>query len=90
MTIREFLLENFAGHLEYHPRRGLLSVSLAIAAECAWIFSGYEGRFTTVPLIFALGGLALLVKGTFLFRKSSEGVGLSQQNVTQRSSAPSP
>jgi hypothetical protein len=88
VTIREFLLENFAGDLEYHPRRGLLYVGLAIAAECVWSFSRYEGRFTAVPLIFALGGVALLVKGIFLFRKSSEGVGLSQQNVTQRPDSP--
>jgi hypothetical protein len=83
VTIRDFFLENFAGDLEYPPRRGLVYVGLAIAGECAWIFSRDEGRFTTVPLIFGLGGLALLVKGIFLFRKSSEGVGLSQQNVTR-------
>jgi hypothetical protein len=88
VTIREFFLENFAGDLEYHPRRGLLYVGLAIAAECVWIFLPYEGRVTAVPLIFALGGLALLVKGAFLFRKSSEGVGLSQQNITQRPDSP--
>jgi len=90
VTIREFFLGNFAGDLEYHPRRGLLYVGLAIAAECVWIFSRYEGRFTAAPLIFALGGVALLVKGIFLFRKSSEGVGLSQQNVTQWPDSPPP
>ena len=89
MTIRESFLGNFAGDLEYHPRRGLLYVGLAISAGCFWIFSPYETRFTTVPLIFALGSLALLVKGIFLFRKSSEGVGLSQQNLTALS-GPSP
>ena len=88
MTIREFLLENFAGDLEYHPRRGFLYVGLATVAECIWSFSPYEGRFTAVPLIFALGGVALLVKSIFLFRKSSEGLGLSQQNVTQRLDSP--
>jgi hypothetical protein len=88
VTIREFFLENFAGDLEYHPRRGLLYMGLAIAAECVWIFLPYEGRVTAVPLIFALGGLALLVKGAFLFRKSSEGLGLSQQNITQRPDSP--
>ncbi|HEX3544243.1 MAG TPA: hypothetical protein VHT31_06925 [Candidatus Acidoferrum sp.] len=83
MTIREFFLENFAGDLEYHPRRGLLYPGLAIAAECFWIFSSYEARFTAIRLVFLSGGLALLLKGIFLFRKSSEGIGLSLQKATQ-------
>jgi hypothetical protein len=83
VTIREFFLENFAGDLEYHPRRGLLYPGLAIAAECFWIFSSYEARFTAIRLVFLSGGLALLLKGIFLFRKSSEGIGLSLQKATQ-------
>jgi hypothetical protein len=57
VTIREFFLENFAGDLEYHPRRGLLYLGLAIAAECLWIFSSYEERFTAIRLVFLSGGL---------------------------------
>ena len=85
MTIRDFFLENFAGDLEYRPRRGLLYLGLGIGAGCFWIFSTYEKRFTAVPLIFALGSLTLFVKGIFLLRKSSEGLGLSHQELTDLS-----
>lgn len=42
-------------------------------------------QFTTVPLVFALGGLALLIKGIFLMRKSSEGLALSDQELAKLS-----
>jgi hypothetical protein len=72
VSIREFFLENFAGDLEYHPRRAAIYLILAIAAGCFWIFSPAETKFTVVPLVFALGSLALLGKGIFLLRPSSE------------------
>ena len=77
MSIRGFLLENFAGDLEYHPRRAMVYFCLAAGAGTVWIFSSPESKFTTMPLVLALGGLALFGKGVFLFRKSSEGLGLS-------------
>ena len=85
MTLREFFLENFAGDLEYHPRRAVLYLSLATAALCFWIFSPSETKFTAIPLVFALGSLTLLLKGIFLLRKSSEGLGLSEQDLTSLS-----
>ncbi len=85
MTIRAFFLENFAGDLEYHPRRALSYLSFGIAAACFWIFSSYEARFTAIPLIFALGSLTLFVKGIFLLRRSSEGLGLSDQELAELS-----
>ncbi len=87
MTLREFLLENFAGDLEYHPRRALLYLSLATAVLCLWIFSPSETKFTAIPLVFALGTLTLLLKGIFLLRKSSEGLGLSEQELANLSSS---
>src|SRR6266513_636132 len=87
VTLREFLLENFAGDLEYHPRRALLYLSLATAVLCFWIFSPSETKFTAIPLVFALGSLTLLPKGIFLLRKSSEGLarvsGLSSVGTQQ-------
>jgi hypothetical protein len=83
VAIREFFLENFAGDLEYHPRRAVVYLVLGIASACAWIVAPYETRFTPVPLVFALGSLTLFAKGIFLFRKSSEGLGLSQQQLTK-------
>ena len=80
MSIREFLLENFAGDLEYNPRRAVLYIALAIAAAALWTFSPAKAKFTTLPLVFALGALTLATKGTFLLRRSSEGLGLSESD----------
>ena len=81
MTIREFLLENFAGDLEYHPRRAALYLALGATALCSWIFSAYENNITLIPLVVLLGSITLLLKGMFLLRKSSEGLGLSHQEI---------
>ena len=78
MTLREFFWENFAGDLEYHPRRAVLYLALSAAALCSWIFAAPEIKFRTTPLVFGLGSLTLLLKGIFLLRKSSEGLGLTQ------------
>jgi hypothetical protein len=81
VNLREFFVENFAGDLEYHPRRAVLYVVLAVAAAAAWFFSPAETKFTTTPLVFALGALTLLTKSIFLFRRSSEGLGLNQSDL---------
>jgi len=87
VNLREFLLENFAGDLEYHPRRAALYLIIGAAAASFWIFSSAESKFTTTPLIFALGSLALFTKGVFLLRKSSEGLGLSESDLAALSSS---
>src|ERR1700736_4723289 len=81
MSLREFFFENFAGDLEYHPRRAALYLVLAIAAAAVWFFSPAETKFTTTPLVFALGGVTLVTKGIFLFRRSSEGLGLYENDL---------
>src|SRR5258708_4929933 len=85
VTLREFFLENFAGDLEYNPRRAGLYLSLAVAALCFWIFSAPEVKFTAIPLIFGLASLTLLLKGIFLLRKSSEGLGLTPSELADLS-----
>jgi len=85
VNLRDVFVENFAGDLEYHPRRAVLYFALAVAAFCFWIFSPSNTQFTAVPLVFALGGVALLIKGIFLMRKSSEGLGLSDQQLAELS-----
>jgi len=85
VTIREVLLENFAGDLEYHPRRAILYLVPAVAAFCFWFFSPSNLQFNTAPLVFALGSVTLLLKGIFLLRKSSEGLGLSKQELVNLS-----
>jgi len=89
VTLREFFLENFAGDLEYHPHRAVLYLGLAAAVLCFWIFSAPEVKFTTVPLVFGLGSLTLLVKGLFLLRKSSEGLALTSSDLADASDASS-
>ncbi len=85
MNLREIFVENFAGDLEYHPRRAVVYLILAVASFCFWVFSPSVVQFTTVPLVFAFGSLALLIKGIFLMRKSSEGLGLSDQELARLS-----
>jgi hypothetical protein len=83
LNLRELFLEKLAGDLEYHPRRALIYLTLAVGAACFWIFSPADNKFTPVPLVFALGSLTLLAKGVFLLRPSSEGVGLSDAEVSE-------
>jgi hypothetical protein len=54
-------------------------------ALCYWVFSPSETRLTIIPLVFALGRLTLLDKGAFLLRNSSEGLGLSEQELAKLS-----
>jgi hypothetical protein len=84
LSLREFFLENFAGDLEYHPRRAALYIVLAIAAAGSWIFSPAEIKFAAAPLVFVLGALTLLGKGIFLLRRSSEGLGLYESDLDAR------
>lgn len=83
MNLRQFFLENFADDLEYHPRRAAIYLLLALGAASFWILSPAESKFTTVPLVFALGGLTLLGKGILLLRPSSEGIGLSTREIVE-------
>lgn len=85
MNLHEFLVENFAGDLEYHPRRAVLYLALGAAALNYWVFSAPDMKFTTIPLVFALGSLTLIVKGVFLFRKSSEGLALTEPEIADLS-----
>ncbi|MGA2274128.1 MAG: hypothetical protein ABSH00_11275 [Bryobacteraceae bacterium] len=85
MELRESVLENIAGDLECHPRRGLIYLGLGAAALCYWILAPPRDKLMVVPLVFGLGSLALLLKGVFLFRKTSEGLGLTQVDLTRLS-----
>ncbi len=85
MSLRESLLDEFAGDLEYHPRRAILYLGLGVTALGFWFFSPSDAKFTVIPIVFCLGSLTLLVKGIFLFRKSSEGLGLSEREIVNLS-----
>jgi hypothetical protein len=81
MDFRGFLFDELIGDLEYHPKRGLLYLGLGTASLCYWIFTPPDDRFSTAPLLFGLGSLALLLKGVFFLRRSSEGIDTSQQGL---------
>jgi hypothetical protein len=87
LSFRGSILEEFAGDLEYHPRRGALYLILAGAAFSFWYFTPPERKFTATPIVFALGAITLLLKGVFLLRKSSEGVGMPQSDFDALQSA---
>ena len=85
MTLREFFWENFAGDLEYHPRRAVLYLGFAAVALCYWIFAPAEIKFAAIPLVFVLGSLTLILKGIFPLRKSSERIGLTSSDFDELS-----
>ena len=87
MDNREYLMDNIAGDLEYHPRRAITYLVLAIAAACFWYFSPSETSLTTTPVVMGLGSLTLAAKGIFLLRKSSEGLGLTEAELAGLSEA---
>lgn len=82
MNLRQFVAENFAGDLEYHPRRAAIYLLLGAASLLFWWLSPPSAKFTVVPLVFVLGSFALIVKGIFLLRKSSEGLGMSNEELS--------
>jgi len=61
----------------------LLYFGFGAASLGAWIFAPAGTRFTSVPLVLALGSLALLLKGVFLLRRTSEGLGLTPLEFAQ-------
>lgn len=78
MNLRQFVSENFAGDLEYHPRRGALYLLLGVAGLAGWWLIPSE-RYADIRLVLGVGAIPFLIKGVFFFRKSSEGLGLSYQ-----------
>ena len=86
MSYRESIMEEFAGDLEYHPRRAAVYFVLSAAAFSFWYFTPPDNKFTTTPLVFALGSLTLFLKAIFLMRKSSEGLALTQHEIDALSS----
>ena len=85
MSIREWLLEEVAGDLEYNPRRAAIYVSIGALAIAAWAFARASDKYGVTPLVFGLGGLALIVKGVFMFRKESAGLGMSERPLMELS-----
>jgi len=83
MSPREMVFDEFAGDLEYHPRRAVIYFALAAAAFSFWFFSSPENKSTITPIVLGLGSLtlSLALKGVFPLRKSSEGLGLARHEL---------
>jgi hypothetical protein len=82
---RERLFDHFAGDVEYHPKRGFIYLVLGTTALLVWLYYP-QNQYQTLPLIFGLGSVPLLIKAVFFFRRSSEGLGLSARGLEQVSS----
>src|ERR1035438_1901472 len=78
MAFRERIFDNLVGDLEYHPKRALLYLALGVTALAVWAFAPHGHKVDVVPIVFAAGGLALLLKGIFLLRKTSDGLAPSR------------
>ncbi len=85
MSLRERILDDFTGDFEYHPRRGAVYLCIGIAALSVWLLSSPASRTATIPLVFGAGSLALLLKGIYMFRKSSEGIALTLEEMERLS-----
>lgn len=85
MSFRDSILDNFAGDLEYHPRRGAFYLFLAAAAFSRFYFASDSARFTVTYFVLAFGAVTLFIKGVFLCRKSSEGLGLTETDLSRLS-----
>ncbi len=77
MTLRERVWEDFAADLEYHPKRGLLYLCLGVASFTTWFC--LPSDLMAVRLVVIFGCAALLLKGLYLLRRSSEGLALSHE-----------
>ena len=86
MDWRERIFDDFAGEVEYHPKRGLIYLALGTTALLVGLYYP-QNSYQTIPLIFGLGSVPLLIKTVFFFRRSSEGLGLSARELEQVSSA---
>ena len=82
MTFRDRVLDELGEDLEYHPRRGFVYLFLA---ACSFTVAFYLTAQAAARLTFVLGGLALLLKGYLLLKKSSEGLALTQRELDELS-----
>ncbi len=82
MEVHEVVFEKLIGDLNYDPKRGGLYLCLGLMALGLWFFASPDARFSPVPLIVGAGGVILLLKGLYLFRKTSSGLDVSQSGLS--------
>lgn len=90
MGLRQWLLENVAGDLEYNPRRAAVYPVLGVLALASCVFARGRAEYSFVPSVPALGGLALVAKAVFMFRKQSAGLGTTEESLLGSSGPPVP
>jgi hypothetical protein len=82
MSLRQTVFENLIDDLTFDPKRGLVYLLLSVAALYAGIRTPFGDRLDFMPPVFAFGGLGLFLKGVFLLRKSSTGLGANTPQLT--------
>jgi len=85
VSIRETIFENFAADLEYNPPRAAAYITLGILSIAVWEFAQGIPAYSLVPPICGLGGIALIGKAIFMFRKQTAGFGTDQKSLVASS-----
>jgi len=67
-------LETFLEDVRYDPRRGLYYVLGGVAAELTYTYIRFPPPLEGVRTLLFFGGIALIFKGAFFFRRRSEGL----------------
>jgi len=84
---KEEILEEFAGDLEFHPRRGVIYALFGGLCLVLWYRLQVPVRFAFIPPTIGYGGLALILKSIFLFRKSSDSFGATRVDLVEKPKA---
>jgi hypothetical protein len=74
MWSRQSIFESLTDDLAFDPKRAVVYLGFGFAALCVWVFARPEAKLTLTPLVFGTGSVGLLLKGTFLFRRTSDGL----------------
>jgi hypothetical protein len=82
LPFREFFFENLIEDLDYNPKRGALYLGLGGVLLAGWATRRFDSRAEALPLIWALGCAALLLKGVFFLKRTSAG--LTDQGISLR------
>jgi hypothetical protein len=80
MSLRQTVVENLID--DHDRRRGLIYLVLGAAALYIGARVSFEDRLDFVPPVLAFGSAGLLLKGVFLLRKSSKGLGATTPQLS--------
>ena len=76
MISREEVIEYFSEDLEFNPRRAATYLLVGSVLIAYYFSVPHEMLYRPTFIVVLLGAAALCIKGIFLLRRSSEGLGL--------------